>query len=96
MSTCIKPGSPIGWSLIDNRRTQLNGLWDSRLHLNSFVDALSEKGFFKGTVSEDDFLTAMARSDYKIRHQLDLDKGLHGNVNELFFRFFRLAYKQLL
>ena len=65
----------------------------SRLHLNSSVDALSKKGFFKGTISEDDFLTAMARSDYKIRYQLDLDKDLDGKVNKLFFRFFRLAYK---
>ena len=57
-----------------------------RLHLNSSVDALSKKEFFNGTISKDDFPTAMARSDYKIRHQLDLNKDSDTDVDESFFR----------
>ena len=52
----------------------------------SSVDALSKKEFFNRTISKDDFLTAIARSDYKIRYQLDLNKDLDTNINELFFR----------
>ena len=57
----------------------------SRLHLNSSVDALSKKELFKGTIYKDDFPTAMTRSDYKIRHQLDLNKDSDADVDESFF-----------
>jgi hypothetical protein len=58
----------------------------SRLHINSSVDALSKKEFFKGTISKDGFLTTTARSDYKIRHQLDLNKDSDADIDESFFR----------
>jgi len=57
----------------------------ARLHLNSSVDALSKKEFLKGTISKDDFPTAMARSDYKIRHQLNLNEDSDTDVDESFF-----------